>query len=86
MPQEISDTEGLKAQIEALSAQIESSQDVMPQLLFSRGRLYWKAGRRAEAMSDYAAAAAADPDSPAAAALEWCRSIMDFYDHNLYNP
>ncbi len=48
--------------------------------------LYWKLGRRGAAMSDYAAAAAIDPASPAAAALEQARSIMDFYDRNLYNP
>ncbi len=51
-----------------------------------RGRLLWKLGRKADAMSDYAAAADLDPSSPAAAALEMARDIMDFYNHDLYNP
>ncbi len=54
--------------------------------LFLQGRIEWKRGNRPEAMTLYARAAALDPDSPAATALEQARSIMAFYHRDLYNP
>lgn len=54
--------------------------------LFLQGRIEWKRGNRPEAMALYARAAALDPDSPAATALEQARSIMAFYHRDLYNP
>jgi len=53
---------------------------------YIRGRLYWKLGRKSEAMSDYSKAVSLDPASPAAAALTMAREVMDFYNHDLYNP
>lgn len=55
-------------------------------LLFERGKLLWKLGRKTDAMSDYAAAVSIDPSSPAAAALEMARDVMAFYHRDLYNP
>lgn len=55
-------------------------------LLFERGKLLWKVGRKADAMSDYAAAVQIDPSSPAATALQMARDVMDFYNRDLYNP
>lgn len=55
-------------------------------LYYQRGRLLWKIGRKTEAMSDYAAASQLDPSSPATAALEMAREIMDFYHRDRYNP
>ncbi len=75
----------IEKEIAALTARIDA-RGADADALYHRGMLYWKLGRRGAAMSDYAAAAAIDPASPAAAALEQARSIMDFYDRNLYNP
>lgn len=51
-----------------------------------RADLNWKLGRRARAISDYEAAVAADPDSPARQSLDMAREVMDFFNHDLYNP
>ena len=56
------------------------------ELHYQRGRLLWKMGRKTEAMSDYATASQLDPSSPATAALELAREIMNFYHRDLYNP
>lgn len=56
------------------------------QLYYRRGKLYWKLGMKAEAMSDYARAEALDPESPAAEALAQAREIMSFFNKDLYNP
>lgn len=53
---------------------------------FERGRLNWKLDRRGAAMSDYETAAQLDPGSPAVQALEMAHQVMDFYNHDLYNP
>jgi predicted negative regulator of RcsB-dependent stress response len=55
-------------------------------LYFERGKLQWKLGRRAEAITDYEHATALDATSPAAQALTVTRDIMDFYNKDLYNP
>lgn len=53
---------------------------------YLRGRLKWKLGQKTEAMSDYNKAVAIDPKSPAATALEMANNVMDFYNHDMYNP
>lgn len=55
-------------------------------LFYERGRLLWKLGRKTDAMSDYSKAVSIDPESPAAVALQMARDVMDFYNHDLYNP
>ncbi len=57
-----------------------------PQALFLRGKAYWRLGNRSRATSDYAAAAALDPDSPAVQALEQARAIEAFFNPDLLNP
>ncbi len=54
--------------------------------LYLRGRAHRKAGRTREALNDYLASAALNPDGPAARAYRMEIEILDFYDHNLYNP
>lgn len=54
--------------------------------LFRRGKIYWRLGNRSKATSDYAAAALADPDSPAVQALEQARDIENFFIPDLLNP
>lgn len=53
---------------------------------FLRGKLLWRIGEHARAMSDYACASEFDPSSPAAKALEQARDIAGFFNPNLYNP
>lgn len=67
-----------------LNEAINASPDA--ELHYQRGRLHWKMGRKTEAMSDYATASKLDPSSPATAALEMAREIMNFYHRDLYNP
>lgn len=55
-------------------------------LLYQRGKLYWKLGQKAAAMTDFNAAVALDPASPAAAYLRMANEIMNFYNTDLYNP
>ncbi len=54
--------------------------------LYMKGKILWKMGRKAEAMSSYASAVDLNPDSPAAIALAQARQIMNFYNKDLYNP
>lgn len=54
--------------------------------LYMLGRIAWKNGDKAEAISCYTNAADIDPNSEAAVALDQTRQIMDFYNKDLYNP
>lgn len=54
--------------------------------LFLKGKALWRLGRRAEATSAYAQAAALDPESPAAQALDHARDIESFFNPDLLNP
>ncbi len=81
----MSEISHIESEIMRLNDAIEDHPDVA-RLYYERGRLYWKCGRRGEAISDYEHAASLDPDSPAATALAQARDIMDFYNTDLYNP
>ena len=50
------------------------------------GRLRWKSGDMGDALSDYNTAASLDPDGPGAQLAEHTVGILDFYNHDLYNP
>lgn len=50
------------------------------------GRIAWKKGDKAGAITHYGEAVDADPHSEAAVALEQARDIMDFFNKDLYNP
>ncbi len=54
--------------------------------LAEKGKLLWKLGDRAGAISAYEASAQEDPDGPGALLLEHSRQIMDFFDPNQLNP
>lgn len=54
--------------------------------LAEKGKLLWKTGDRAGAISAYEASAQQDPDGPGALLLEHSRQIMDFFDPNQLNP
>lgn len=71
--------------IELLDAYLTTHPD-SDEALYLRGRAHRKAGRTREALNDYLASAAINPDGPAARAYRMEIEILDFYDHNLYNP
>lgn len=50
------------------------------------GRIEWKTGNRAQAITAYNKSLELDPTGPAAIALEQARAIMNFYNKDLYNP
>lgn len=54
--------------------------------LYMKGRIAWKKGLKSRAISFYAEAAGLDPTSEASTALEQARTVMDFYNKDLYNP
>lgn len=56
------------------------------ELWYEAGRLNWRLGRRAQAITAYNHAVELNPDSPAAEALALVSSIMDFYNPDLLNP
>lgn len=82
----------IEAEIARLSSQIGEKEAAADEasgragLLYRRGKLYWKLGRKGEAMSDYASAAQLDPGSPAVQALDQAQAIMSFFNKGLYNP
>lgn len=53
---------------------------------YEQGRRYWSEGRHGDAMTEYNRAAALDPQSPAVTALRMADDIMDFFDHDRFNP
>lgn len=68
------------------SAPVSDADKALAMEHYNRGKEYWRQGRRGDAMSEYNKAVLLDPHSPAATALEMANTIMDFYDHDRYNP
>lgn len=56
------------------------------EILFERGKLYWREGNRTEAVADYAAAGELDPMSPATVALQQASDIASFFNPDMFNP
>ncbi len=56
------------------------------ELWYEAGRLNWRLGHRAQAITAYNQAVELNPASPAAEALSLVSSIMDFYNPDLLNP
>lgn len=81
----MNENRNLSERIKELTAAIESSPD-SSDLFYKRGKLYWKAGRKGEAMTDFNRAVLINPKSPAVMYLEMANDIMDFYNTDLYNP
>ncbi|MFG6385931.1 MAG: hypothetical protein K1V80_05615 [Muribaculaceae bacterium] len=75
----------IENRIKQLSEEIvKSPQD--DALYYERGKLYWKAGMRAEAITDFNQAVSLNAGSPAADYLKMVNEILDFYNTDLYNP
>lgn len=69
---------------------IENNKDedkkVIGQLYYLRGNAYRQLGDWGKAMSSYLEAAEHDPEGPAKQAYAHALEILDFYNHDLYNP
>ena len=59
---------------------------VMAQAYYLRGNAYRQQGNMRQAMNSYLEAMELEPDGPAAQAYRTIHEILDFYDHDLYNP
>lgn len=55
-------------------------------ILAEKGKLLWKLGDRAGAISAYEDSAQEDPEGPGALLLQHTREIMNFFDPNQLNP
>lgn len=69
---------------------IENNKDedkkVIGQFYYLRGNAYRQLGDWGKAMSSYLEAAERDPEGPAKQAYAHALEILDFYNHDLYNP
>lgn len=81
-------TENPEALAEALRVVESAVPEEMPadEMEFMKGKILWRLGQRAEAMTAYSRAVAFNADSPAAVALEQARDIMDYFNPELLNP
>lgn len=76
-----------RAETEVLAMLNAASTDrAKSEALFLLGRVAWKRGDKAAAISRYNDAVALDADSEAAVALQQALDIMDFFNKDLYNP
>lgn len=79
-------TEGHFAEAVKLLGEMIAESPDSDSLYFSRGKLLWRLGDRAGAMSDYAKAVDLNPGSPASKALEQAYDVANFFNPDLYNP
>lgn len=54
--------------------------------LIQRGQKHWSLNHRREAINDYLAAIAINPDSKARLLLEYANTILSYYNKDLLNP
>ncbi len=64
----------------------EADKKLVAQLFYIRGNAYRQLGDWGKAMSSYLEASDRDPESPAKQAYANALEILDFYNHDLYNP
>lgn len=78
-------SDNIRDELRSLDARIAADPDDAS-LYIERGKLYWKLGRRGDAITDYRRAAALDPEGPGALLAEHSDAIMDFFNPDLLNP
>lgn len=77
--------EDILSELKELDEQIAAAPS--GRLYLRRGMLFWRMQKHAAAMADYERAVALDGEnSEAASALTMARSVMDFFNKDLYNP
>ncbi len=59
---------------------------LLAQAYYLRGNAYRQQGDMRQAMNSYLESMDLDPDGPAAQAYRTIQEILNFYDHDLYNP
>ncbi len=59
---------------------------LLAQAYYLRGNAYRQQGNMRQAMNSYLESMDLDPDGPAAQAYRTIQEILNFYDHDLYNP
>lgn len=64
----------------------EADKKLLAQLYYIRGNAYRQLGDWGKAMSSYLEASERDPQGPAKQAYAHALEILDFYNHDLYNP
>ena len=64
----------------------EETPKTIGQLLYLRGNAYRQLSEWGKAMSSYLEASVLDPEGPARQAYANALQILDFYNHDLYNP
>ena len=64
----------------------ENNKMIISQVFYLRGNAYRQLGDWGKAMSSYLEAAERDPESPAKQAYQQALQILEFYNHDLYNP
>lgn len=74
--------EGFTQIIDTPSVSVQDADEALTE----RGLLYWKLGRRADAINDYNKAIALNPASRAVQVKEATYEILNFYNKDLYNP
>jgi len=60
--------------------------EFISQLFYLRGNAYRQLGEWGKAMSSYLESTERDSESPAKQAYTHALEILDFYNHDLYNP
>lgn len=73
------------AEVDAMTVG-EVGADVIAQAYYLRGNAYRQQGNMRMAMNSYLEAMELQPDGPAAQAYRTIQEILNFYDHDLYNP
>ena len=64
----------------------QENEKFISQLFYLRGNAYRQLGDWGKAMSSYLESTERDPESPAKQAYAHALEILDFYNHDLYNP
>ena len=64
----------------------QENKQFISQLFYLRGNAYRQLGDWGKAMSSYLESTERDPESPAKQAYAHALEILDFYNHDLYNP
>lgn len=59
---------------------------VLAQAYYLRGNAYRQQGDMRRALNSYLESMDLEPDGPAAQAYRTIQEILNFYDHDLYNP
>lgn len=59
---------------------------MMAQAYYLRGNAYRQLGDMRQALNSYLESMELEPDGPAAQAYRTIQEILNFYDHDLYNP